>query len=425
MENYKLAIECYNDCLRATEELNDDHNIAFVLQRMGEIQLTRLHKYSDATKLFLDALELLRAEECMSEEDQCSVLCLIFQVGQAYALAKDYENALDFYEEHIKLVESREPVDDELVANSLLEMGMILSVMGDKPDYELAAEKVSESLNIRRKILGPDNEQVADVLFKLAEIYEKSEEYTQAVDCLSESLRTFKMKNMYSKASAAYHTLAKLKASAAEKSGADSDRKAAIECYEAAISTRRQDPALDDLELASMLYEYATLQCLDNNYDSATPLLNEALCIQKSKKGLKNERVANILLRTAECHVHGNKYDASLLCLEQALFIQSSLEKCDIDAVLLNHLLGITYLERENYPKAVSTSLAALKLMKMEGCEDSLECADVYNNLGKAYGKLHDYDKAIESLVEGKLFWSLCGFNPTCLSLTFHTILLL
>lgn len=399
-----MAIESYNDCLQMTEGLDDNKNIALVLQRMGEIQMNKLHNYDDATKLFLDALELLQAENCaeLSDEDESSALGLMFQIGQVHALAGEYEKALDFYEEHIKLAESLEPVQEELVGNSLLEMGAILADMGDNSDYELAIEKLKECLDIRRKIQGSDNELVADVLHKLAAVHEKDEDYDEAVKCLSEALRTYKMTHQIAKVSNTYHTLARMKANVAEASGSDADRKAAIECYESAIDTRRQDPTLDDLELASMLYEYATLLCLDNSYAKAMPLLEEALRIQKSKKGLRDGRVANILLRMAECHVHESKFDSSLVCLEQVSFIQDSLESCDIDIVLLNHLLGITYLERGDCEKAISTSLAALKMMKMEMNQDSLECADIHTNLGKAYGTINEYDKAIESLVEGK-----------------------
>lgn len=404
MEHYPLAIECYNDCLQVTKGLDDNKNIALVLQRMGEIHMNKLHNYADATKMFLDALELLRADHSsdLLDQDESNMLNLVFNIGQVYALAKEYENALDFYEEHIELVESMDSANEKLVADSLLEMGVILSNMGDNSDYELAVEKLKESLDIRKKVLGPDHELVADVLHKLAVVYEKSQQYDMAVNCLTEALRTFKKTQQIAKASDTYHTLAKMKATAAEHSSSDADRKAAIECYESAIETRRQDPELDDLELAAMLYEYATLLCLDNNYVNAMPLLEEALRISKSKKGLIDERNANILLRIAECHVHGNKFESSLVCLEQVMFIQTSMEACEIDNVLTNHLLGITYLERGDYDKAVSTSLSALKMMKIEFNHESLECADIYSNLGKAYGMLHEYDKAIESLVEGE-----------------------
>lgn len=175
--------------------------------------------------------------------------------------------------------------------------------------------------------MGADSEQVAAVLHKLATIHEKLEEYDKAGECLSEALRTFKMKQNIAEAPTTYHTLAKSKASAAEKSGSDVDRKAARECDEATISTRRQDPLLADLELATILYEYATLLCLENNYINAMPLLEEALRIQKPKQGLKDEKVANILLRTVECHFHNNKYHSWIVCLEPALFIQRSLDK--------------------------------------------------------------------------------------------------
>ena len=46
--NFLLAIECYNDCLQVTEGLNDNQNIAFVLQHMGEIQMSKLDDYAEA-----------------------------------------------------------------------------------------------------------------------------------------------------------------------------------------------------------------------------------------------------------------------------------------------------------------------------------------------------------------------------------------
>lgn len=405
MNNFELAIECYNDCLRGTEELNDNNNIAIVLRRMGEIQMNKLHNYADAIKLFLDALELLRSEgDDGSGDEEQSILGLLPIIGEAYALAKDYENALDFFEEHIKGVESATPVNEALVAESLYAMGVIFANMDENSDYELAIEKLEECWNIKKELFGPDDERVADVVYTIATVYEKEDNIDKAVELLSIALRTYKMKRNKHDTSKTYHALAKLKASSSAKSGVELDHIAAVECYEEAIKERRKVAVLDDIVLASMLYEYATILCARSDYDTAMPLLEEALRIQKVKKGLKDDQVANILLRTAEVHIHNGKYDASLVSLEQVLFIHNALgEAVDIDLGLCHHLLSSTYLARGNYEKAVESSLESLKWKRDEFGHNSLECASVHNNLGKAYGKLNEFDKAIESLVEGKL----------------------
>jgi tetratricopeptide (TPR) repeat protein len=385
--------------------LNDNNNIAIVLRRMGEIQMNKLHNYADAIKLFLDALELLRSEgDDGSGDEEQSILGLLPIIGEAYALAKDYENALDFFEEHIKGVESATPVNEALVAESLYAMGVIFANMDENNDYELAIEKLEECWNIKKELFGPDDERVADVVYTIATVYEKEENIDKAVELLSIALRTYKMKRNKHDTSKTYHALAKLKASSSAKSGVELDHIAALECYEEAIKERRKVAVLNDIVLASMLYEYATILCAKSDYDTAMPLLEEALRIQKVKKGLKDDQVANILLRTAEVHIHNGKYDASLVSLEQVLFIHNALgEAVDIDLGLCHHLLSSTYLARGDYEKAVESSLESLKWKRDEFGHNSLECASVHNNLGKAYGKLNEFDKAIESLVEGKL----------------------
>ena len=159
----------------------------------------------------------------------------------------------------------------------------------------------------------------------------------------------------------------------------------------------------DDIELSSMLFDYSTLLCSRNEYKTAMPLLEEALRIQKTKLGLKDVRVAKTLLRIAEVHSDQEKYDASLVCLEQVLFIESSLDEDNgIDLGLCHYLLGVTYLEKNAFEKSISSFLRSMEIKKLMFGPSSVECAAVQNNLGKAYGKIHEFDKAIECLVEGK-----------------------
>ena len=394
-------MHCYDDCLQGIESLdNKKTDVALVLQRMGEIQMNKLNKYVDATKLFIDSLEILKAAEDEGSERE-NIMSLVLLIAQAYALAKDYEHSLDYYEEHIKLIESNAPINEDLLADSLNAMANIFAVMDKNPDYELAIEKFTECLEMKKKLHGSDNEQAANILVQLGTVFEKAGHHDRATNSFSEALRIYKMKQNRAASVKAYHALAKLKASKAAELDSLPERMAAIECYREALKIQRQILSLDGTELALMLYEYATLLCSIGEHMQALPLLEEALRFQKSNTGLQDGRVANILLRIADVHVQDENYDASLVCLEQVLFIQKSLDDdSDIDAGLCHYLLGVTYFARGDFPKAIASYLESIDKKQLKFGRNSLQCATLYNDLGRAYGKVNEFDKAIDYIIQ-------------------------
>lgn len=401
--HYQLAIECYTECLQLTKSLDNALDTALVMQKMGEIQMDKLHNYADAKKMLLDALEIRRGvdvEGC----DRNEVTNLLLLIAQASTLAKDYDDALDFYEEHIDLLESDIPEHQHRLADSLLEMGNILVAMDENPDYELAIEKLIDCVDIKRNLFGSDSQEVANVVYALATVHEQAGYHEKAMESLSEALRSFKLNKDKGGSVKVYHSLAKLKASKAIESKSAVDRTGAIECYREALRIRRQ-MSVGDIDLASILYEYANLLCLNNDTEAALPLLEEALQTQKSKSGLKNELVAKILLQMAEVYVQQEKYDASLVSLEQVLLIYNSLlpdgsTNACIDMGLCYYLLGKTYRAQGELQNAISSYLECIPLKLNKFGANSLECAIIHNELGEAYGKVEDFDKAIESLVQ-------------------------
>ena len=400
--HYQLAIECYTECLQLTKSLDDTLDTALVLQKMGEIQLNKLHNYADAKKTLLDALELQRGVDVDCDGNGMTSLLLL--IAQASAQAKDYNEALDFYVELVEMLEASVPKQEQLLADALYAMGDILAAIDTRPDYELAIEKFNNCADIKRKIFGTDSEEVANVVYALATVYEQAGYHEKAIESFSEALRSYKMNNEKGGTVKVYQALAKLKATKAIETHSAIDSAAAIECYREALRIRRQIMSVDDIDLASILYEYANLLCTNSDQETALPMLEEALQIQKSKCGLKNERVANILLSLAGVYVQQEKYDASLVSLEQVSLIHSflypdkSINDC-IDMGLCYFLLGKTYRAQSEFHRAISSYSECLPLKKNKFGANSIECAVVHNELGEAYGKVNDWEKAIESLV--------------------------
>ncbi len=378
-------------------------NAALVMKRMGEIHMNELKNYRDATKLFIDALELLRAETELDEAEENAVASLIFQAGQAYGFSQEYDTAIDYYDEYIDLVESSSLENgDLLISDALFEKSKVYATRSN-PDFEIAIETMKQCLDKKKMKYGQDDERVAFVAFELAKIYEDAGLHNQCIEFYAEALRVFKMKRKKAEAADIYYALAKLKSSQYLDSELTEHYDAAVECYDQGLKLRRQVMSLDDIELAPMLFDYGSLLCDKREYDDAMPLLEEALRIQKAKMGLKDAHVANTLLRMAEVHVYKKKFDAALVSLEQVLFISSSFdENQSIDISLCHSLLGITYIAKENFEKAVASLSISLEMKKVKFGPNSVECAAVHNDLGKAYGKLREFDKALESLVEGE-----------------------
>eukprot|EP00581_Thalassiosira_minuscula_P018147 CAMPEP_0183716186 /NCGR_PEP_ID=MMETSP0737-20130205/10179_1 /TAXON_ID=385413 /ORGANISM="Thalassiosira miniscula, Strain CCMP1093" /LENGTH=246 /DNA_ID=CAMNT_0025945411 /DNA_START=117 /DNA_END=854 /DNA_ORIENTATION=- len=237
--HFQLALDCYNDCLQGAESLdNEGTDAALVLQRMGELQMNKLHDYAGATKLFVDALEILRASEDEDDDGNQRIMNLVLLTAQAYTSAKDYENCLDYYEEYIQLLEFHCPENEDLLADTYLAMANIFADMGEESDYELAIEKLLECKEIKQNIYGPEDEQAANVMHTLATVYEKAGDHDKATEALAEALRSFKMKHNKKGTVKVYHELARMKASQAAESDSLSDRLAAIECYKEALKVR-------------------------------------------------------------------------------------------------------------------------------------------------------------------------------------------
>ena len=393
--HFQLALDCYHECLQAKKSTYKEADTAHILQQMGLIQMNHLENYVGAVKLLLDALQVRRSAKGEESRVNERIADLVLLVAEAYTLAEEYEKSLDFYDQHIQLLE--ESGNQKVLADSFYAMGNIfLSV--DKPDYDSAIEKLTFCLAIRKEMFGLEDEQVANVLCKLGSVYEKSgpKYHDKAVEFLTEALRAFKTKRNKSGAVKAYHILGRLKAT---KIDSATDRKAAIDCYEEALKIRRQIVSLDDFELALILHEYADLLCMNNEYITALPFFEESLRIQKLNNGLKDEHVAKTLLRIAEVYVQLGNYDSSLVPIEQILLIGRSLGYT-VHLGSCHYLRGQTYFARREFKEAIGSYLECLGTKQKEFGRDSLECATVYNDLGEAYGKIEDYDNALEALVQ-------------------------
>ena len=400
---FQLAIDSYNNCLvamQADESALDDKS-ALVLEKVGDINLLHLKNFEDAAKSFIDAMEIRRRQETEeSFEDDVyanQILHLISQTAKSFTLNHNNESALIYYNEHIDLLDKYFPDEEDLLAESLLALGNVLSA---EASYDEAIEKLSDCLDIKLNLFGRDSAEVADVRYSLAKCHAKCEQNDRATKLFGEALRCYEAEGNYQGVCNVYLAIGRMKSS--EKNS--SDRSTALESYEAALKARRQIALAQDGESALLLYEYSTLLCQEGNFDAASTHIEEALKVQKRLSGLKDPLVAKILLTKAQINAKQvpPKHEIALVCLEQVLFIQGSFqEDCtSLDLGLCHSLLGAVYLGQGENQKAIESFNESIKAHLSIGGEDSAVCAAVHNDLGMAYGRAKEFDKAIESLIQ-------------------------
>lgn len=400
---FQLAIDSYNNCLvamQADESALDDKS-ALVLEKMGDINLLHLKKFEDAAKSFIDAMEIRRRHETEeSFEDDVyanQILHLVLQAAKSFTLSNDNESALMYYNEHIDLLDKYFPDEEDLLADSLLELGNVLSA---KASDDEAIEKLSDCLDIKLNLHGHDSADVSDVRYSLAKCHAKCGQNDRAAQLFGEALRCYEAEGNYQGVCNVYVAIGQMKSSDMNSP----DRSAALESYESALKARRQIAIAHDGESALLLYEYSTLLCQEGNFDAASTHIEEALKIQKRLSGLKDPLVAKILLTKARINAKQvpPKHEIALVCLEQVLFIQGSFqEDCtSLDVGLCHSLMGDVYLGQGENKKAIDSFNESIKIYLSIDSEDSVVCAAVYNDLGMAYGRAKEFDKAIESLIQ-------------------------
>ncbi|MGK7919225.1 MAG: tetratricopeptide repeat protein, partial [Trichodesmium sp.] len=172
--NYQEAIEYFH--LQICREIEDYYGEANSLSKLGEIY-SSWENYKKAIEYFQQSLIIYREiKDCYGEANSLSNL------GEIYSSWENYEKAIEYFQQSLQVYREIEDYDGE--ANSLSNLGEIYSSW---ENYEKAIEYFQQSLQIYREI--EDYYGEANSLSKLGEIYSSLENYQEAIEYFQQSLQ--------------------------------------------------------------------------------------------------------------------------------------------------------------------------------------------------------------------------------------------
>lgn len=349
------------------------------------------YKKGDLKTAFIFGEKIRKTVELNSEINQTIKNAILLEnIASLYKGKGKYEIAESLYSQSITIKKKIIGENNLDYSDSLNELAIVYANRGR---YLKAESLFIKSLTIRKKILGENHIDYAGSVHNLANIYEENGEYAKAETLYIQSLTIIK-KNAgenHSNYMLCSNSLATLYQKTGEFSKAEQ-----IYLELVAINKRKTgDNNLKDIRFLNNLALFYSSQGL---YSKAEPLLLELLKISKEILGENDLGYSRALENMAGFYRNKGQYTKAIqLCLQSLAIKKMKFGENHPDyALSLNNLAGL-YVIQEDYAKAEQLLLKTLIIRKKILGENHLTCSSSLNNLAILYQNQGKYKEA-ESL---------------------------
>ena len=300
-----------------------------------------------------------------------------------------YEKAQALAERALELRERLLGPENAKVAASLNALGVVCAA---RNDYARAEAQYRRALAIAEKAWGKEHPVVAEVLNNLAKNHNARAQFEDAQRLAQRAL------DMREKALGTDHflvaeslgTLGDISLARGEPAEAQRVSERALE-----IASKAYGP--EDLSYAGFLSRVARVQADQNNYSRAEELYSQALSVSERVAGKESLAAADSLQGLASLYLFKGDNVRSEQLHQQVLEVKEKiLGPNHLDIGLILHNLGTLQYRRRDYTSAETSYARALVIKeKILGPNHPLN-AYTLNNLGLLYWKLKDYPRAKE-----------------------------
>jgi eukaryotic-like serine/threonine-protein kinase len=269
-------------------------------------------------------------------------------------------------------------------------MDTIGTVYGQLGLYEEALPLVEEGLEIRRRALGEDHEDLADSLFHLAGLHTARGDYDQAEGLLQQSLalRAAALGPDHPEVAAVLNRLFEVYRLRGEP-------ERALPLYERALAIQEKTFGPDHPEVAVSVNGLGELYYDQGDFERAEPFFQRALEIREKALGSDHRDVAESLNNLADLYRSTGELDRVEPLQQRALEIWEKVlgpEHPDVAASLNN--LAAHYRSLGDYARAEPLFQRAREILEQALGPDHPHLSFILNNLGQVRRATGDYDEA-------------------------------
>ncbi len=361
--DYDRSIESYNSALALTEQ---NRERAGIMARIGSIY-ERRGKYDDTLKICLDALDLVKGENCPEEA------MALQNLGIALFDKAEYDKALEHYNKSLSI---RESVDDkEGMARVLSNIGNIYLYTGD---YKRALEFFERSLETSREEGEPKAAQRGVGNISLVQMY--MGEYDKAIESMTKSLDYTRMTGDLQSQAYQLNNLG-----AVYNDLEEYDK--AMEYYEKTreIAERTGDQWL----IATTLTNIGTLNAQKGDYDSSLDYQMRSL---KILERLEDRRVMTyVFCSIAEAYAGKGELGQAMDYCKRALDLSKEIGIKESIAYS-KKLFGVIYASQGDWEQSISNFEESIQLFGSVG--DEKELGDTHYEFGLRWKEKGEEEEA-------------------------------
>lgn len=193
------ALEYYLKSLKPAEEIKDTLRIVTALINIGAVYFNKPATHQRALEYYERALPL-----CIAIEDKEAIGMVTVNLGEIYFEKKNYERALDFFNQSVRAFAGSE--------NTPYSLNNIGKVYAEMRRYDDAIKYHEEALEAATKLESKNDMAliylgIAQTLEKKGDVKKSLENYIKARDLASETNATYQLKDIYQGMALAYSEL--------------------------------------------------------------------------------------------------------------------------------------------------------------------------------------------------------------------------
>lgn len=303
---------------------------------------------------------------------------LMDTIGIVYSKLGLYKDSESLLKKALEIREKLLGTEDTQVAESLISLAILYEQQGK---FDEAKQISNRSLEIREKALTPDHPDIAVSLHRLARIHHKQGALDEALPLYMRSLeiREKALGPNHPDVAESLRDLGILYYMKAQYSEAES-------LYKRALTIRETILGPDHPDVGRSLNSLAALYFTQGRYDEAEPIYKRALAIREKTLGSVHPEVAICLNNLALLYYKQNKLSEAEAFHKQALEIrEKTLGKNHPDVAESILSLAALYHNQGKYSEAESLYKRALKINEKVFGPDHPEVAKCLNNLALLY----------------------------------------
>ena len=379
---YDKAEELYHKQIDFMEQQGygaSQHDLADAYDDLG-VCLFQSGKNNDAIEMMKKALSIVG----ISEDDILLTAAIHNHLAQIYRTNEQFEEAEFHYKESAKRMQGVEGITNDIVANRMMDIGVMLA---RQEKYEECIEETEKALMLTSN---ENSDLLQSIHSNLAYLYKKKGEYVKAEKHYREQIAIIEKQ----KKDVLRHDLA----DAYDDLGVCLyllDRNdEAIDMFERALKIVGKEEGEEQL-LVTIHSHFAQAFLDDNKYKKAEHHYKKCISYLENIEGTSGDVIADYLIKLGATLARQEKYNDSLNATERAVFFVS-----DDNLALLQKIhsnLAYLYKEKKEFDKAEEHYRAQIAIIEKQGEDVSPHTlADAYDDLGVFLFQIDRNSEAIE-----------------------------